>query len=153
MRRMSLLLVLWAGAARAESVADATRHLRGRVATDDKEFPDLPGKKMAQYLEEHIKVRSFKKESGGIWPVYFYAVFKQEAAAGPITVFVYEKGDDEGAVDARSLKNSSKTWTFKGHVELDENLGFNKGRTYEIRVGQLIKNSPRIYARVEVVLE
>lgn len=142
-----------AGVAKAESVSEATKSLRGRVASDDKEFPDLQGKELVKYLEARIKPRTFKKGADGIWPIYFYAILNKEAAAGPITVFIFDKKEPTEAIDARSLKNDLKTWVFRGRVELDENLGFNKGRTYELRIGQIFGKTSKIYAKFEVTLE
>ncbi|MEK6608341.1 MAG: hypothetical protein AABZ30_11815 [Myxococcota bacterium] len=155
MRTLSstLILATLSSLALAEPVTEATKHLKGRVAIDDKEFPDKQGKDLAKYFEERLTARKVKRDTDGLWSVYFYAVFNKEAVKGPITILLYDKADPVGAVDVKSIPSEEKTWTFRNVIALDENLGFNKAHTYELRIGQLFGKQAKIYAKGEVTLE
>jgi hypothetical protein len=89
----------------------------------------------------------------GPWPMSYVAVFKRPAAKGPVTVKFVDKRDQKSLVDELSSANPSATLVYHGSCELDPDLGFNKGHTYVVKVGQIIKGKFQPYASGEVTLK
>jgi hypothetical protein len=89
----------------------------------------------------------------GPWTMSYVAVFKRPAAKGPMTVKFVDKQDQRSLVDESSSANPSATLVYHGNCELDPDLGFNKGHTYVVKVGQIIKGKFQPYASGEVTLK
>jgi hypothetical protein len=89
----------------------------------------------------------------GAWTVSYVAVFKKPAAKGPITVQFFDKEDPKNVVDQNSPSNAEATLIYRGTYELDPDHGFNKGRTYVMKVGQIIKGKFLPYASAELKLK
>jgi hypothetical protein len=81
------------------------------------------------------------------------AVFKKPAAKGPITVQFYDKEDPKNVVDQDSPSNDAATLVYQNTYDLDPDHGFNKGRTYVMKVGQIIKGKFQPYATGELKLK
>jgi hypothetical protein len=94
-----------------------------------------------------------RKSKDGPWTVAYVAVFKKPAAKGPITVQFYDKEDPKNVVDQGSPANDAATLVYQGTYDLDPDLGFNKGRTYVVKVGQIIKGKFLPYASGELTLK
>jgi len=94
-----------------------------------------------------------RKTKDGAWTVSYVAVFKKPAAKGPITVQFFDKEDPKNVVDQDSPANAEATLIYRGTYELDPDHGFNKGRTYVMKVGQIIKGKFLPYASAEVKLK
>jgi hypothetical protein len=94
-----------------------------------------------------------RKSKEGPWTVNYVAVFKKPAAKGPITVQFFDKEDPKNIVDQDSPANDAATLVYQGTYELDPDHGFNKGRTYVMKVGQIIKGKFLPYASAEVKLK
>jgi hypothetical protein len=94
-----------------------------------------------------------RKSKDGPWTVAFVAVFKKPAAKGPITVQFFDKEDPKNIVDQESPPNDAATLIYQGTYDLDPDHGFNKGRTYLMKVGQIIKGKFLPYATGELKLK
>ena len=94
-----------------------------------------------------------RKSKDGAWTVQYVAVFKKPAAKGPITVQFFDKEDPKNVVDQDSPANAEATLIYRGTYELDPDHGFNKGRTYLMKVGQIIKGKFLPYASAELKLK
>jgi hypothetical protein len=126
----------------------------GKVWADDDAIPPAKGDALKSWLSTQpagVEVRRKTKE--GPWPLSYLAVFKKPAAKGPITVRFFERGDPKHVVDQYSPENSDATSVFQGQYDLDPDLGFNKDRTYVVKVGQIIKGKFQTYATGELTLK
>lgn len=94
-----------------------------------------------------------RKSKDGPWTVAYVAVFKKPAAKGPITVQFFDKEDPKNVVDQGSPANDAATLIYQNTYELDPDHGFNKGRTYVMKVGQIIKGKFLPYASGELKLK
>jgi hypothetical protein len=94
-----------------------------------------------------------RKSKDGPWTVSYVAVFKKPAAKGPITVQFFDKEDPKNVVDQDSPANDAATLIYQGTYDLDPDHGFNKGRTYVMKVGQIIKGKFQPYASGELTLK
>jgi hypothetical protein len=94
-----------------------------------------------------------RKSKEGPWTVSYVAVFKKPAAKGPMTIQFYDKADPKNAVDQESPPNDAATLIYKGSYDLDPDRGFNKGRTYVLKIGQIIKGKFLQYASAELTLK
>jgi hypothetical protein len=80
-------------------------------------------------------------------------VFKKASAKGPMTVQFVDKTDPKNVIDQDSPNNDAAALVFQSSFDMDPDKGFNKGHTYLIKVGQLIKKSFIVYATGEVTLK
>jgi hypothetical protein len=94
-----------------------------------------------------------RKTKDGPWTISFRAVFKKPSAKGPITVQFFEKGDPKALVDEYSPPNEESTVVFIDTHDLEPDHGFNKERSYVMKVGQILKGKFVAYATGEVTLK
>jgi hypothetical protein len=92
------------------------------------------------------------------WKGTIVGFFKRWPYGGPITVWLYDKADKDAiknkTVSHLETANPPKPKEIFVHdIELDPNDGLNKGRTYLIRIGQIVGRRELIYAQGEVTLE
>ena len=94
-----------------------------------------------------------KKPTEERWPITFIAVFKKAPAKGPVTVEFVDKKEPGTLVDQFSPPTVAESVVFQEPYDLETNNGFNKGHTYVIKVGQIIKGKFVSYATGEVSLK
>ncbi len=116
--------------------------------------PSVEGEDLNKWLSSHPSTSELtKKANEERWPITFIAVFKKAPAKGPITVEFVDKKDPGTLVDQFSPPSVAESVVFQEPYDLDTNNGFNKGHTYVIKVGQLIKGKFVSYASGEVSLK
>jgi hypothetical protein len=126
----------------------------GKVWVRADAFPSSEGPRLATWLGEQKpigEVAAATKDAP--WLIHYLGVFKKPAIKGPFTVQFFEKGDLKNLVDQYSPPNDVETLVFQGTYELSPDQGFNKGRSYIIRIGQLIKGKFILYASGQVTLK
>jgi hypothetical protein len=124
----------------------------GKVFAEEK----LPGgaEALRTWLSSHPAGGEVgRKSKEGPWTVAYVAVFKKPAAKGPITVQFFDKDDPKNVVDQDSPANDAATLIYQNTYELDPDHGFNKGRTYVMKVGQILKGKFQPYASGELKLK
>jgi hypothetical protein len=94
-----------------------------------------------------------RKAKDGPWNASYVAVFKRPVAKGPVTVKFFDKNDPRSVVEESSSPNGAATVIYQGSYELDPDHGFNKGHTYVVKVGQIIKGKFQPYASGELTLK
>ena len=94
-----------------------------------------------------------RKPNDERWPITYVAVFKKAPVKGPMTIEFVDKKDPRTLVDQYSSQPQSGSLVFQDPYDLDVNNGFNKGHTYIIKVGQIIKGRFISYATGEVTLK
>jgi hypothetical protein len=154
----ALLLAVSAGSAKKKEApptdpnATVAKTYGGKIWTEEK----LPGdgEALRSFLSSHPAGGEVgRKSKDGPWTVSYVAVFKKPAAKGPITVQFFDKDDLKNVVDQDSPANDAATLIYQGTYDLDPDHGFNKGRTYLIKVGQIIKGKFQPYASGELKLK
>ena len=126
----------------------------GKVWVHGDQQPSSEGERLSAWLGGREAGEAIKRKTAdGPWAVNFIAVFKKPAAKGPITVQFFEKGDARSIVDQASLDNDVSTVVYRGSYELEPDKGFNKERSYVIKVGQIIKKKFQPYATGELSLK
>jgi hypothetical protein len=136
----------------ADPNAEVGKTYGGKVWADDK--TPASGAALKTWLSSHPAGGEVgRKSKDGPWTVSYVAVFKKPAAKGPITVQFVDKDDPKNVVDQDSPSNDAATFIYQGTYELDPDHGFNKGRTYVIKVGQIIKGKFMPYASSELKLK
>ena len=116
--------------------------------------PNVEGAELGKWLTAHPSATELaKKGSEERWPVTFLAVFKHPPAKGPATVQFVDKKEPGILVDQYSTENAATSVVLQEPYDLDTNNGFNKGHTYIIKVGQIIKNRFTSYATGEITLK
>ena len=126
----------------------------GKVWVQGDPFPTTEGDKLHGYLagkKPAAEVAAKKKDAS--WEIFYLAVFKKPAIKGPMTVQFYERTDPKNIVDQYSAPIESAALVFQSSYELSPDLGFNKGRTYVIRVGQILKKKFVPYASGTITLK
>jgi len=116
--------------------------------------PNAEGAELGKWLDKHPPKAEIKKEAKDTrWSMTYIAVFKKPPARGPATVQFVDKKEPGTLVDQYSTDTAATSVVFQEPYDLDTNNGFNKDRTYIIRVGQIIKNKFVTYATGEVSLK
>ena len=116
--------------------------------------PNVEGEELSKWLSSHAPAAEVAKKSNEErWPITFIAVFKKPPAKGPLTVEFVDKKEPGTLVDQYSTQSQSGSLVFQEPYDLDTNNGFNKGRTYVVKVGQIIKGKFVSYANGEVTLK
>lgn len=141
-------------AAPADPMAAVSKAHAGKVWVGADSFPATEGAKLAAWLGQHAPAGGVAaKAKDGPWTVNYLAVFKKPALKGAMTVQFFEKSDLKNFVDQYSPENTTSTLVFQGTYDLSPDQGFNKGRTYVIKVGQIIANKFIPYASGQVSLK
>ena len=149
------MLSLWATAARAaDPNATLVKPHGGKVWVRAEPFPASEGDKLGSYLAaEKPTAEVAAKAKDAPWVIHYLAVFKKPAIKGPMTVQFYEKTDPKNVVDQYSPTIDDSSLVFQSTYDLSPDLGFNKGRTYVIKVGQILKKKFVLYATGQVTLK
>ena len=116
--------------------------------------PNVEGEELVKWLSSHAPgAEVTKKGSEERWTVNFLAVFKKPPAKGPLTIEFVDKKEPGTLVDQYSTQTPAGELVFQEPYDLDTNNGFNKGHSYIIKVGQIIKGKFVNYANGEVSLK
>jgi hypothetical protein len=116
--------------------------------------PNVEGEELVKWLSSHAPAAEVaKKANEERWAVNFLAVFKKPPAKGPLTIEFVDKKEPKTLVDQYSTQMPAGELVFQEPYDLDTNNGFNKGHTYIIKVGQIIKGKFVNYANGEVTLK
>lgn len=116
--------------------------------------PNAEGEDLSKWLSSHPSASEVaKKGSEERWPITYLAVFKKAPAKGPMTIEFVDKKEPGTLVDQYSTQPQDGSVVFQEPYDLDTNNGFNKGHTYIIKVGQIIKGKFVSYATGEVTLK
>jgi hypothetical protein len=116
--------------------------------------PSVEGEDLNKWLSSHPSATEVtKKPNEERWPITFLAVFKKAPAKGPITVEFVDKKDPGTLVDQFSPPTVAESVVFQEPYDLETNNGFNKGHTYILKVGQIIKKKFVSYASAEISLK
>jgi len=116
--------------------------------------PSVEGEELAKWLSGHPSAGEVsKKPNEERWPINYLAVFRKPPAKGPMTIEFVDKKEPGTLVAQDSSQTMGGSLVFQEPYDLDTNNGFNKGHTYIIKVGQIIKNKFISYATGEVALK
>jgi hypothetical protein len=116
--------------------------------------PSGEGEELNKWLSGHSPASEITtKAKEERWPITFLAVFKKASVKGPITIQFVDKKDSSTLVDQYSTQSQSGGLVYQEQYDLDTNNGFNKGHTYVVKVGQIIKNRFVSYSTGEVTLK
>ena len=116
--------------------------------------PGAEGVELSKWLSSHASVGEVsKKPNEERWPINYLAVFKKPPAKGPVTVMLVDKKEPRIIVDQFSPQTPAATLVYREGYDLEQNNGFNKGHTYIMKVGQLIKGRFVTYATGEISLK
>jgi hypothetical protein len=116
--------------------------------------PNVQGEELVKWLSSHPTATEItKKPSEERWPITFLAVFKRPPAKGRMTVEFVDKKEPGTLVDQYSPDTIATSVVFQEPYDLDTDNGFNKGHTYVIKVGQIIRNKFVSYATGEIALK
>jgi hypothetical protein len=140
----------------SEGKSKLPRPVIGKVFFTKQRIRDQAPMAMARKFSAHKPKIELKRGADKHWNVTLVAFFRKESYPGPITIWLYDKKDkaairDKEPVNAVSVDAKPKT-TFIYDLDINPDLGFNKGYTYLIHVGQIIGRKTKVYARGEVSL-
>jgi hypothetical protein len=153
---LSVALLALAGPSKKKEEAPADANASLAKAYGGKVFgnespPPISGDELRTWLAGQRGASELeRKGKEGPWNLAYVAVFKKRAAKGPVTVKFFDKAT---LVEESSSDNDAATLVYHGNYELDPDHGFNKGRTYVVKVGQIIKGKFQPYASGEVILK
>jgi hypothetical protein len=125
----------------------------GKVWADGEAAPSGADQLKTWLAEKKPAAELARKGPDDPWTLNYLAIFKKAAARGPMTVWFYDKADPKFIVDQCSSENEAASVVSKGSCDLDPDHGFNKGRSYVVKVGQIINGKFQPYAAGEVKLK
>ena len=126
----------------------------GKVWVSLDSIPTIEGDALDKWLAAHpANAELSSKDSKDRWSINFMAVFKKAPAKGPMTVQFVDKKEPKIIVDQVSPQTPGGALVYQEGYDLEQDNGFNKGHTYVIRVGQLIKKKFQLYATGEITLK
>jgi hypothetical protein len=153
---VALTQSLLIGAALADDDPNAVlaRPHGGKVWVRGEPFPASEGAKLSAWLSEQKPGGTLTAAAKDApWTIHYLAVFKKPAVKGPMTIQFFEKGDNKNIVDQYSTDNTLASVAFTGTYDLSVDSGFNKGHTYVIKVGQILKKKFVPYATAQISLK
>jgi hypothetical protein len=116
--------------------------------------PNVEGEELAKWLSSRPSATEITKQPNEErWTINYLAVFKKPPVKGPMTIQFVDKKDPGTLVAQESTQTPGGSIVFQEIYDLDANSGFNKGRTYIMKVGQILKNKFHTYATTEVSLK
>jgi hypothetical protein len=127
----------------------------GKVWVTSEQIPAIEGDDLGRWLASHSTAAQLtKKPKDDKWPMNFIAVLKKTPAKGRMTIEFADKEDAKNTIDQFSPDTpAGSSVVYQEAYDLDANNGFNKGHTYVIRVGQIIKDKFVTYATGEISLK
>ncbi|MBN2574275.1 MAG: hypothetical protein JXP73_06900 [Deltaproteobacteria bacterium] len=141
-------------AAAADPNAVVAKAHGGKVWIITGSAPSTEGEDLSKWLSNHKPAAEVtKKPTEERWPITILAVFKKRPLKGPITLQFVDKKEPGVLVGEDSSQTSGGPLVFQEPYDIDANIGFNKGHTYIVKVGQLIKKRFVTYATGEVTLK
>ena len=116
--------------------------------------PSTEGDDLAKWLSSQPQAAEVtKKPHTERWAITYLAVFKKPPARGPMTIEFVDKKDPKVLVAQDSSQIPGDGLVFYEPYDLEENNGFNKGHTYIVKVGQILKRKFVTYATGQVTLK
>lgn len=118
-------------------------------------LPGSEGEELSKWLSNHPSATEVsKKPNEERWAISYVAVFKSLPAKGPMTIEFFDKKDPKTLVAQDSSQTpGGDSVVFQEPYDIDVNNGFNKGHTYIMKVGQLIKGKFKSHASGEITLK
>jgi hypothetical protein len=116
--------------------------------------PSSEGEELSKWLSSHPSVTEVtKKPNEERWRIVYLAVFKRPPAKGPLTFNFVDKKEPRTLVAQDTSQSPAGSLVFQEPYDLQANDGFNKGHTYIMKVGQIIKNRFVSYVTAEITLK
>lgn len=126
----------------------------GKVWVSTDNLPTLEGDALNKWLAAHPANPELSTgERKDRWIINFLAVFKKAPAKGPMTIQFVDKKEPKVIVDQVSPQTHGGALVYQEGYDLEQDNGFNKGHTYLIRVGQIIKKKFQVDATGEFSLK
>lgn len=152
------LLILLAVPALLGVPRQADARVAGKVFVSEAPLKDVSYKALVKHFARKKPSVELTRTKEKTWKGTMVAFFRKKAYAGPITIWIYDKEDKasikaQEPTSARSVDQKGTGRHFVYDLVLDENVGFNKNRTYLLWVGQIVGGKNRVYARGQVTLK
>ena len=129
----------------------------GKIYFTNQVIRDRSGKALKKLFAKSLPTIEIKRNKDKSWDVTMVAFLKRQSYPGPITLWFYDKADKAarkaGEVVHVESVDAKPTKFFIHNLLIDPSRGFNKNRTYIIKVGQILGKRNRVYAVGEVVLK
>lgn len=156
-RMVALLAGLTLSLAAASSHGKVPAKLLGKAFFTTERIKDVAPDAVAKLFEKSAPKTTLGRPKDGHWTVTMVAFFRKDSVPGPITIWLYDKGD-KAALKAKEPVHllsveTQPTGMFINDLDLSPDVGFNKGRTYLLLVGQIINKREKVYAQGEILLQ
>lgn len=131
--------------------------LYGKAFFTNDRIKDQAADALAAYFAKKTPSIKLTRAKDKHWNTVLVAFFRKPTVDGPVTIWLYDKAD-KASIKAKEpvhvmSVNSTPRQVFIHDLDINPDLGFNKGRTYLVFVGQIIGKRDKHYARGEVSLE
>ena len=157
MTRWTGLMVVIVGLAfSGAALAKVPRSVEGKVFFASSTIQDTSTKALVRRFEKEKANAELRRNKNGHWTVTIAAFLGRIPYPGPITIWLYDK-QDKAALKAKEPVNAISVdgrgrSVFIHELDISPDLGFNKGRVYNVYVGQILGKRDEVFARGEVEL-
>ncbi len=156
-KKIGFLGVAFFFVAASTAQAKIPRALWGKVFFTTNKIVDQSPEALAQKFKGASPNITLTRGKDGHWSVTVVAFFRKPSHPGPMTFWFYDK-NDKGAVKAKEPCHASSVPSSPGSVfvydlDINPDFGFNKGYSYLVHVGQIIKKRNVVYARGQFSLQ
>jgi hypothetical protein len=154
-----VLLAVGAATLLLASTAQAQpARLRGKIVFSSEPVKDHAPRALGKQFARAKPVVDLKRNKNKEWEVYIIAFLNRKPVPGPLTIWMYEKGDKAAMranepISAKSVDRKGLGKTFVHNLLIDPDLGFNKNHSYVVWVGQILGRKNKVYARGTVNLK
>lgn len=137
--------------------AKLPKKLRGKIFAASPRIEDASRDKLLARFSKAKPSSALPRGKDKHWKGTLVAFLKKRCYAGPITIWYFDKSD-KSAVKKKQFSHMESTPHGKEReivvhdIDLDPDVGLNKGRTYIIHLGQLLGRRRVIFAKGEVTL-
>jgi hypothetical protein len=136
--------------------ADGKTKLGGKIYFATERPSDVSVAALERQFAKAAPKAEVRREKGGHWVVTMVAFFRKPSVEGPITIWLYDKGDKQALKNKEPVHQFSVDSTpkeaFVYELDLDPDNGFGKDKSYLVMAGQLISKKEKIYATGEIKL-
>ena len=139
------------------AVPDLAEAKPGKIFFTTDQIKDRACKALKKQFAKSKPSIELKRNKDKSWDVIMVGMFRKKSYPGPITMWFYDKSDKaamkRGEVVHVESIDKKPTKCLVHNLLIDPSRGFNKNRTYVIKIGQILGKRNSVYAAGEVSLK
>ncbi len=151
---LALLITTAAGVAHADYSAKVTAAFKGQIVVSADEVDASGNDKATIDALKKARLKEVKGEPNGddvqTWHFFYTAFLNAKSVTGDLKLEFYN--GDKYVADQHLTGVDTKTLVFTGHIDISEDDGPAKGKTYQLKLVAEIKGKDVVYATTPLTL-